>query len=192
SLDHARSLATAAAGAGETVVTLSGDGLIGCVAGILHEHPEGVLGVLPGGRGNDFCRVLGIPLDDMAAACRVLATGVERRLDIGTVDRRAFIGIASLGFDSEANRIANEAPALLGNLVYAYAALRALAGWRPARFDLELDGGERRSYVGYSVGACNTKAYGGGMYAAPGAELDDGAFDVVVLESMPKRRFLTT
>jgi YegS/Rv2252/BmrU family lipid kinase len=191
SLDHARALAATAAEAGETVVTLSGDGLIGCVAGVVHSHPKGVLGVLPGGRGNDFCRVLGIPLDDVAAACAVLAGGVERRLDLGCVDGRPFIGIASLGFDSDANRIANEAPSRLGNLVYAYGALRALAAWRPARFDLELDGGERRGYVGYSVGACNTKAYGGGMYAAPGAELDDGLLDVVFCEDMPKRRFLT-
>ena len=135
--------------------------------------------------------MLGIPLDDIPAACRVLATGVERALDLGTVDGRPFIGIASLGFDSEANRIANEAPARLGNLVYAYGALRALAAWRPARFDLELDGGEHRSYTGYSVGACNNKAYGGGMYAAPDAELDDGELDVVVCEALPKRRFLT-
>jgi YegS/Rv2252/BmrU family lipid kinase len=191
SLDHARGLALAAARAGRTVLTLSGDGLIGCVAGILREHAGAVLGVLPGGRGNDFCRVLGIPLDDIRAACRILATGVERALDLGTVEGRAFIGIASLGFDSEANRIANEAPSRLGNLVYAYGALRALAAWRPARFELELDGGERRTFSGYSVGACNNKAYGGGMYAAPDAELDDGLFDVVYCEDMPKRRFLT-
>ena len=191
SLDHARGLAVDAATAGRAVVTLSGDGLIGSVAGILREDPRAVMGVLPGGRGNDLCRVLGIPLDDIAAACRVLVDGVERALDLGTVDGRPFIGIASLGFDSEANRIANEAPARLGNLVYAYGALRALAAWRPARFHLELDGAERRSFSGYSVGACNNKAYGGGMYAAPDAELDDGLFDVVFCEDMPKRRFLT-
>ena len=66
-----------------------------------------------------------------------------------------------------------------GNLVYLYAALRALAAWKPARFELELDG-EARVYTGWSVGACNSKAYGGGMYAAPNAELDDGLLDVVV------------
>ena len=52
---------------------------------------------------------------------------------------RAFVGIASVGFDSDANRIANEAPAWLGGLVYAYGALRALLAWRPARFEIELD-----------------------------------------------------
>jgi YegS/Rv2252/BmrU family lipid kinase len=191
SLEHARELARAAAHAGEAAFTLSGDGLVGAVAGVLHEHPGAVLGVLPGGRGNDFARVLGIPLDDVAAACATLANAVERPLDLGLAGGRPFIGIASLGFDSDANRIANEAPSRLGDLVYTYGALRALAAWRPARFDLELDGGERRTYVGYSVGACNTKAYGGGMYAAPDAELDDGLLDVVLCESMPKLRFLT-
>jgi len=191
SLDHARELALTAARAGEAVFTLSGDGLVGCVAGVLHEHPGTVLGVLPGGRGNDFARVLGIPLDDIPAACATLVGGAERPLDLGLADGHPFIGIASLGFDSEANRIANEAPSRLGNLVYAYGALRALAQWKPARFELELDGGERRTFAGYSVGACNNKAYGGGMYAAPDAELDDGLFDVVFCEDMPKRRFLT-
>jgi YegS/Rv2252/BmrU family lipid kinase len=191
SLEHARELARAAAHAGDAVFTLSGDGLVGAVAGVLHEHPGAVLGVLPGGRGNDFARVLGLPLDDVGAAAAALVAATERPLDLGLADGRPFIGIASLGFDSDANRIANDAPSRLGNLVYAYGALRALAAWKPARFDLELDGGERRTYVGFSVGACNTKAYGGGMYAAPGAELDDGLLDVVLCESMPKLRFLT-
>jgi YegS/Rv2252/BmrU family lipid kinase len=187
-LDDARRLADEAATAGETVVTLSGDGLVGCVAGVLRDRPDAVLGILPGGRGNDFARVLGIPLDPVAA-CDVIATGVERLLDVGDVDGRTFIGIASLGFDSEANRIANEAPSRLGNLVYAYAAIRALASWRPARFDLELDG-ESRTFTGYSVAAANSKAYGGGMFVAPDAELDDGMLDVVVCTDVPKRRFL--
>lgn len=187
-LEDARRLATEATDAGEAVVTLSGDGLVGCVAGVLRDRPEALLGILPGGRGNDFARVLGIPLDALAA-CQVIASGVPRALDVGEADGRTFIGIASLGFDSVANKIANEAPARLGNMVYAYAALRALAGWRPARFELDLDG-EHRTFTGYSVGAANSKAYGGGMFAAPDAELDDGMLDVVVCEHTPKRRFL--
>jgi YegS/Rv2252/BmrU family lipid kinase len=187
-LDDARRLADEATNAGEAVVTLSGDGLVGCVAGVLRDRPDALLGILPGGRGNDFARVLGIPRDAVAA-CDVIAGGAERSLDVGEVDGRTFIGIASFGFDSVANKIANEAPSRLGNLVYAYAALRALAGWKPARFDLELDG-ERHTFTGYSVACANSKAYGGGMFVAPDAELDDGMLDVVVCEDLPKRRFL--
>jgi YegS/Rv2252/BmrU family lipid kinase len=194
-LDHARELALAATLAGETVVCLSGDGMVGAVADALRELPDALLGVLPGGRGNDLARVLGIPADPVQA-CATVAGGFSRRLDLGEVGARAFVGIASAGFDSDANRIANEAPPRLGNLVYAYGALRALIGWRPARFTVEIepagDASLRKShtFVGYSVAAANSKAYGGGMLLAPEALLDDGLLDVVAIERVGKLRFL--
>jgi len=188
-LDHARQLAADALEAGETAVAFGGDGLVGAVAGAL-KGTDGVLGVLPGGRGNDFARVLGIPLEPVAA-CQVLSTGVIRSLDLGQAGADTFVGIASCGFDSEANRVANQTRLIRGNLVYAYAAIRALLAWKSARFELILDGEREFVLSGYSVGACNSKAYGGGMYAAPGAELDDGLLDIVTCADMPKRRFLT-
>jgi len=203
-LEHARSLATAAAGAGETVVALSGDGMIGAIADALRSLPGAVLGVIPGGRGNDLARVLGIP-DDRDAAAAVVAAGHTRAVDLGLVEDdeparagaagsggQAFVGIASAGFDSDANRIANEAPSWLGGLVYVYGALGALISWRPARFEIELDPpGERRSFTAFTVGACNSKMYGGGMRAAPDAMLDDGLLEVVVLENVGKLAFVT-
>jgi len=194
-LAHARELAAGAAARGEHVVVLSGDGLVGVVADQLRSVPGAVLGVIPGGRGNDLARVLGIP-DEAAAAAAIVAAGRTRPVDLGLVEdaagSRAFVGIASAGFDSEANRIANEAPSWLGGLVYAYGALRALAAWQPVRFEIELDPpGERHSFLGYSVGAANSKAYGGGMRAAPGAMLDDGLLEIVALESIGKAAFLT-
>ncbi len=189
-LDHARELARTAALAGETVVCLSGDGMVGAVADALRELPDALMGILPGGRGNDFARVLGISADPVEA-CATIAKGFSRRIDLGEVDGQAFVGIASVGFDSDANRIANEAPSWLGGLVYAYGALRALLSWKPARFEIELDPpGELHAFKGYTVGACNSKTYGGGMRAAPGALLDDGLLDVVVLESVSKTRFV--
>ncbi len=197
-LAHARELAAEAAKAGETLVGLSGDGLLGILADTIRELPGAVLGVIPGGRGNDLARVLGIP-DDPAGAAAILAAGHTRPVDLGLVESegpdgraQAFVGIASAGFDSDANRIANEAPSWLGGLVYLYGALRALAAFRPARFEIELDPpGERRGFTAFSVGACNSKTYGGGMRAAPGAMLDDGLLDVVVCEYIGKTRFLT-
>ena len=138
SIRHTRELAAGAADAGEVAVPLSGDGLVGAVAAALRGREDAIMGVLPGGRGNDFARSVGIPRDAVAA-CAILAAGVPTALDVGEVvsdggashEPQTFIGIASLGFDSDANRIANEAPAVLGPLVYAYGALRALATFRP-------------------------------------------------------------
>jgi YegS/Rv2252/BmrU family lipid kinase len=189
-LEHARELATGAAQAGEYAVTLGGDGLAGAVADALRHVPGAVLGVLPGGRGNDLARVLGIPLDPVEA-CAVIGHGTPRPMDLGEVGGRAFVGIASAGFDSDANRIANEAPARLGNLVYAYGALRALASWRPAHFEIELDPpGERVEFTGYTIAAANSRDYGGGMQIAPAALLDDGQLDVVLIEAVDRARFI--
>jgi YegS/Rv2252/BmrU family lipid kinase len=187
-LAHSRALARAVAAAGEVPVTLGGDGLVGAVAGALRDVPGAVLGVLPGGRGNDFARVLGLPLDP-AAACDVVARGAPRAVDLGEADGRAFAGIASLGFDSEANRWANAAPARLGRLVYLYGALRALAAWRPAAFTVEVDGAAA-DFAGWSVAAANTSTYGGGMALAPGARLDDGALDVVLISATSRAHFV--
>jgi YegS/Rv2252/BmrU family lipid kinase len=197
-LAHAREIGLAAARGGETVVALSGDGMLGVLADELRAVPDAVLGIVPGGRGNDLARVLGVS-EDPVQACATIAHGVARPMDLGLVSEatpgavgRAFVGIASVGFDSDANRIANEAPAWLGGLVYAYGALRALLAWRPVRIDVEFaPNGERRSFMAFSLGAANSKAYGGGMRAAPDAMLDDGLLEVVICESVSKLRFLT-
>lgn len=187
-VEHGCSEALAAVAEGEIVVVMSGDGLVGQVGGVLADG-DGVLGVIPGGRGNDLARVLEIPTE-VEAAVAVLTEGAVRRIDVGEANGRRFLCIASCGFDSDANRIANEAKWIRGPLVYLYAALRALVAWKPARFTLTLDG-ERHEFRGYSVGAANSRAYGGGMFAAPDAELDDGLLDVVTTGQMGKFRFLS-
>lgn len=188
SLEHGCAEARAAAEGRESVIVMSGDGLIGQVGGAL-AGTGAPLGVIPGGRGNDLARVLRIP-NEPEPAVELIASGVTRTIDVGEVNGKRFLCVASCGFDSDANRLANEAKWVRGNLVYLYAALRALAAWKPARFTLTLDGRER-VVRGYSAGACNSRAYGGGMYAAPDALLDDGLLDVLWVEQVSKLRFLT-
>jgi YegS/Rv2252/BmrU family lipid kinase len=178
SLDHGVAEARAAADDGEIPVVMSGDGLIGQVGGAL-AGSNTPLGIIPGGRGNDLARVLGIPTEP-ADSVAMLADGNVRAIDVGEVNGKRFLCIASCGFDSDANRIANEAKLVRGNLVYAYAAIRALIAWKPATFTLELDG-EAVENVGYTVAVANSKAYGGGMFIAPDADLSDGRFDVVLV-----------
>ncbi len=173
--------------AGELPVVMSGDGLVGAVGGAM-AGAETPLGIVPGGRGNDLARVLGIPGEPEAAVATIIA-GHSRRIDVGEANGKRFLGIASVGFDSEANRLANEARFIRGNLVYAYAALRALLGWKPARFTIAVDE-ERLRLTGYSVCVANSRAYGGGMFIAPDAELDDGEFDVVTIGEVGKLRFV--
>lgn len=172
----------------ETPVLVGGDGLAGVVGGAL--VGSGVpLGLIPAGRGNDLARGLGIPTST-PDAIRNLFEGRVRMIDVGEGNGRRFLGIASVGFDSDANRIANETRLLSGTPVYAWAAMRALIGWKPVRFEITT-GGVRRRLTGHTVAVANNSFYGGGMKMAPDAEIDDGMFDVIVVGDVSKLRFLS-
>src|SRR3954467_10990409 len=105
SMEHARELARGARDGGEVAAAMGGDGLTGAVAGEL-QGSDGVLAVLPGGRGNDFARKLGLGADP-AAATRLIAAGRERQVDVADAGGRVYIGILSAGFDSDCQVIAN-------------------------------------------------------------------------------------
>ena len=187
SLAHARELARGALAAGEVAAAMGGDGLLGAVAGELRGS-GGLLGVLPGGRGNDFARKLGIGTDP-EQACDVLAAGRRRLIDVAEAGGRSYLGIASAGFDSDVQDIANGTRLPLGELVYVYATLRALHGWRHARWEVVVDG-EAQEFDGYSVAVANSGVFGGGMYLVPDASLDDGMLDVVLTRAACKWSYL--
>lgn len=187
-LAHARELTLEALTVGETPVAFSGDGVAGAVAGAASTLPDSTFGILPGGSGNDFCRHVGIPRDALAA-CAVLAHGEPHPIDLGEAGGSRFLGIASLGFDSEANAVANAAPRALGRGIYLYGALVALARWRPAEFEVSADGRLER-FEGWSVICANSSVYGGGMYVAPDARVDDGLLDLVLIRKTGRARFL--
>jgi YegS/Rv2252/BmrU family lipid kinase len=187
SLEDGVERALRAVEAGEVPVVLSGDGLIGAVGGAM-AGAETPLGIVPCGRGNDLARGLGIPTDPVGAIGVVLA-GHSRRIDVGEANGKRFLGIVSIGFDSECNRRANEVKWLRGSLAYAYSTVRTLSGWKPARFTIRA-GEEREHFSGYLVSVANNVAYGGGMRIAPNAELDDGELDVVTIREQGRLRFL--
>src|SRR5262249_2793011 len=77
---QAATVAAEAAGRGETVVAVGGDGTVGAVAAAV-AAAGGVLGIIPAGRGNDFARMLGIPMDPARAAAALLRGG-HRTVDL--------------------------------------------------------------------------------------------------------------
>lgn len=187
STDHGITVARGCQTTGEIPVLVGGDGLAGAIGGAL--AGSGIpIGLIPAGRGNDLARGLGIPTSTPAAV-RNLLDGEVRMIDVGEGNGQPFLGIASVGFDSDANRIANETGLLGGQLVYAWAAIRALIGWKPVRFEL-MTGGTRRRITGHTVAVANNGFYGGGMKMAPDAAIDDGMFDVIVINAVSKLRFL--
>ncbi|WP_148615322.1 diacylglycerol kinase family protein [Nocardioides rubriscoriae] len=181
-------LVEAAVARGDVVVSVGGDGMLSSLAGSV-STAGGTLAVLPAGRGNDFARMLGLP--DVAAGpqaqARMLLEGAVRRVDLvswaapGQAPRRV-AGSVYAGIDARAGEIVDRAHRLPQQLQYPYAAVRAIAGYRPARFRVSVDG-EERTYAAANVVVANSGYYGKGMKIAPDARLDDGVLDVVVIEA---------
>ncbi|MBC7374757.1 MAG: diacylglycerol kinase family lipid kinase [Frankiales bacterium] len=190
SLPHADELVEQALSDDRVVVAMGGDGIVGRVAGAV--AGRGVMAVLPGGRGNDLCRAVGLPQDPLAA-CAVLADGAVRALDLGVATSStgavAFLGIASIGFDSEVQERVLTSRIPLGPLVYLYGSLATVARWKHAEFTCTVDGSALR-LRGWSVAVANSGIYGGGMHLAPGASLEDGLLDVVSTSATSRLSFL--
>ena len=123
----------------------------------------------------------------------MLEHGCERRVDLGEVSSaggtRAFLGIASVGFDSEVQERALVSRLPLGQLVYLGAALATVSGWRPARFRGQVDG-VPLALTGWTFAVSNSGTYGAGMRLAPAASVVDGLLDVVTVGAISRTRFL--
>ena len=161
------------------VVSLGGDGLVRAVAAGLAGTGTS-LGIIAGGRGNDFISKLGIP-KDIAAAAAVIANGRDRAIDVLDLDGQICVGNVSLGLDSAVQEYADSVRRIKGHWVYLYGVVRAIAAPRRINLALTVDG-ECVEFRGYSAGFANSGRYGGGLKLSPEAELDDGLIDVVLLK----------
>lgn len=195
---HATRLARQALDDGyRTIVAVGGDGTVNEVLNGLVEEgsvdPEVTLGIIPCGTGADFSRTLGIPRD-YVGACRHLLRLVTRLVDLGRITclregrevERYFINAAGLGFDGEVAEVANRFPKVLGGTITYLACLFiSLVTYRNKNVELSFDGQHLKGRLN-SVILCNGRYFGGGMFIAPGASLDDGIFDVIILGNLNK------
>jgi len=202
---HATLLARQALDDGfRTIVAVGGDGTVNEVINGLVDvniknkrrgavDPEVVLGIIPYGTGADFARVLGIPRDYMEA-CRQLLRLKPRPVDLGRITclregrevEHYFINAAGLGFDGEVAEIVNRfSKALGGTITYLTCLLIGLVTYRNKNVELSFDGQPVRGRIN-SIVVCNGCYFGGGMFIAPGAALDDGLFKVVILGNLNK------
>ncbi|MEE9561659.1 MAG: diacylglycerol kinase family protein [Thermoanaerobaculia bacterium] len=172
----------------ERLVAAGGDGTFHHVAQGLIDS-ECAMGLVPLGRGNDLAGTLGIP-SELPRAVEVAIGGPVRRIDVGQVDRHSFLGYCGVGFDSEvASYVQQGRGPFSGQAAYVYGVLRTLAAFKPPVIRVEHDGGVYESGAMFAV-VCNHSRFGGGMFIAPEARIDDGMLDLVVVEAVSKLKLL--
>ena len=161
--------------------------------------PDAVLGVLPLGTGGDFRRTIGL-MGGHSETIEHLSGQVTRPVDVGEVGFvdddgniavRYFMNIASAGFSGAVDRIANNSwKGLGGKPSFLLATARAFARYKNVAVELRLDDTVEIADRMNNVVVANGEFFGGGMWIAPGAELDDGQFQVVIMGDLNRREVI--
>lgn len=157
-----------------TIFSVGGDGTLNeVVNGITNSSVK--LGIIPTGTGNDFYKTFKDIDDDI--------------IDVGRVNDKYFINVASLGLDAEIANYANTLKKynlnIPNNLIYILSIFREYFKYKPINIDI--DGNKKDTTI---LTICNAKYYGGGFKIAPNAQLSDGKFDIVDVGTLNKLEIL--
>jgi diacylglycerol kinase (ATP) len=172
----------AVAGGTDLVVAWGGDGTVNETASAL-VNSAATLGIVPAGSGNGLASDLRIPFD-ARAALMLAATGLTITIDAGTIGDSYFFNIAGIGIDAViAARFAERPRQQRGFAGYLQLSSAELMRYRCQRYSLSLDG-ESFTYEAMLIAIANGRQYGNRLLIAPGARLDDGLLEVVIVEEL--------
>jgi diacylglycerol kinase (ATP) len=177
---HARELARAALDArAALVIAWGGDGTINEVASTV-AGSKTPLGIIPAGSGNGFANELGLD-PDPARALDTALSGRDRTIDGGEFDGRLFFNIAGTGFDAVvAEQFNRRALGRRGMGPYLQIGLREVFRYRGLRYRIVLDGEEIVTHA-LVIAFANGREYGNRFRLAPGAKMDDGKLEAIVV-----------
>jgi YegS/Rv2252/BmrU family lipid kinase len=186
-------LASAAAQAGiEEVIVSGGDGTINeALQGLVGTRVR--LGIWPAGTANVLARELRLPFDAEGAA-EVVARGATRRIYAGSATdersgaRRYFFLMAGVGLDaSVVERVRPRLKRRVGEGAFWVSGLAHLVRWRPVSFRVEI--GEE-TYPATFAAFGRAAHYGGEISVTPRARLDEPEFEICIVNSQSRLRFL--
>lgn len=183
------------AGRRDSLLVMGGDGMmhLGLNAAATTTVP---VGLIPAGRGNDFCRGVGVPTN-AAAAVETIVAGGTRRIDLMSVSgnlvdggQHRWVGsIVSTGFDGRVGYRTNQMKYSIGNLGYAVSALTELSRFEPLAYRVRIDG-VLREQTAMFIAVGNAGWFGGGMQGCPRADVADGLLDVTVIHPVSRATLL--
>ncbi|MDD4029116.1 MAG: diacylglycerol kinase family lipid kinase [Caldisericia bacterium] len=172
----------------DIIVCFGGDGTLNEILQGQIDSSASVF-IFPSGTGNDIASSFGITPQN---ATEILLRGITKRVPIARVNNKPFLGVASCGFDTYVNAIANNFPSFLKGrkIVYLLAILLSCFAYRAPTMHVCLD--KKRiqgTYLLMAVG--HGDRYGGGMRITPRAKRDDTFLDVCLIRDVNRFRLLT-
>ena len=167
-----------------TVVVCGGDGTVMSAVNALGKMETDLrLAIVPGGTANLLARALGVPLD-VEGAMSVALEGDERRIDMGVCGDTLFALGLGLGLTEKlVSKSSSEEKEKLGKWAYVKSMLEEI-GAQPTTFTYTLDDGQEQETKGVAVVVANAGTLSGRVEFAPGAKMDDGKLDLVILHQL--------
>ena len=191
----------------DTIIGIGGDGTLNEIANGFFKDRNGrminedaSMGIVPSGTGSDFIRYLKIPRD-FKKSIELINSSRIKPIDLGRVTcfekdepnsvmqktTKYFLNVADFGLGAEVVKEISSVPAAKrGKFCYYKGLLRAIKNYKAKKMTICLDDSDTVSKRFLVGAAANGGIFGGGMIIAPDARIDDGYFDVVLIEDMKK------
>src|SRR5215213_5823574 len=184
--------ARAARNGSSDVIVAGGDGTINeAIQGMAGTKAR--LAIIPRGTANVLARELGLPLDD-EQALKIVAQGKSRQIYLGlaidetTHESRHFVSMAGIGLDaSVVRRVQPSLKKRIGEGAFWISGLSHLADWNPRPFTLEIN---NQKYTSTFAAIGNGAKYGGDLAITPGARLDQPEFEICIIQTRSRLRYL--
>lgn len=166
----------------DAVVAVGGDGTVSLVAKIIN-HTQVPLGIIPLGSGNGLSKDLGIP-QDVVAALELISTGKVRAIDSLDIHGHTVFHLADLGFNARIVKIFCEGNTR-GPGAYARIAFQEYLKFEPHHYRIVTD---QETFEGpaFMLTIANANAFGTNAAINPEGIVDDGFFEICLLEPFPK------
>ena len=170
----------------ERVIVAGGDGIIHHAIQSI-ATTETVLGIIPIGTGNDFCRALTIPTDVEKAVRASLEE--PRSIDLLKVNDRWVASVMTFGFSSDVNVRAERMRWPTGPSRYTVSTLASLRSLSSKFVNFLIDDVPfERDVSLWNV--ANTSDFGGGMKIAPSANPFDGIANLTLVSKVGRFELL--
>lgn len=183
---HAKELASTLSQTSDVIIAVGGDGTFHEVLGGIRSLEKTTLGFIPSGRGNDFAKGIGLPLDPIKAM-EIIIKNKTRFIDYIQVDDKRCLNIGGTGLDIDVlKRVAGRQ----GKITYLKSLFYCVRHFEPYDIEVTLPDKEKVEYSAVIVGICNGKQFGGGLKLSPNSKFDDGIMELIIIK-MPENKKIT-
>ena len=169
------------------VISCGGDGTANLVANQAIIH-DGIMSILPFGRGNDFAKFIGINNEKEFKKIFIKPTVFNSEyLDLFFKDtHKICLTSAGVGLLSEAAYRANKIPLLEGSLLYMVAALSCFINLKSHSYIVNLNKNENLTEKLAILVAASTPFAGGGMHIAPDAQKQKNMVNLIYAKKVSR------